>query len=138
MLQTPDNVTSFRTQSMPKSTAAKEEPSVIEQKENQPEVKRPEVQEIVVQDDEPESNFFLTGVNVQNQDIEQYALMDRPAEEEQPISERVDVDQDSVQDEQSAGLIDKYKMLAVVDAGRSFANNEVSGDSNVVNNDFFY
>ena len=43
MLQTPDNVTSFRTQSMPKSTAAKEEPSVIKQKENQPEVKRPEV-----------------------------------------------------------------------------------------------
>lgn len=43
-----------------------------------------------------------------------------------------------MQDEQSAGLIDKYKMLAVVDAGRSFANNEVSGDSNVVNNDFFY
>lgn len=28
--------------------------------------------------------------------------------------------------EMSAAIIDKYKMLAVVDSGRSFCNNEVS------------
>ena len=63
---------------------------------------------------------------MQNQDIEQYALMDKPAEETQPVSQRVDVDEYLAYEEQTAGLVDKYKMIAVVDAGRSFANNEVS------------
>ena len=44
----------------------------------------------------------------------------------QPISERVDIDQYLAQEEQTASLVEKYKMVAVVDAGRSFANNEVS------------
>ena len=118
-------------QSIPRTLTAKEEPAVTEHsrvapsnKSNDPaEVKRAAAQQ---QDQEPESNFFLTGVNVQNQDIEQYALMDRPHEESQPVSQRVDVDEFLAYEEQSASLVDKYKMIAVVDAGRSFANNEVS------------
>ena len=36
------------------------------------------------------------------------------------------IDEEMAMDEENAAKVDKYKMVAVVDAGRSFANNEVS------------
>ncbi len=39
------------------------------------------------------------------------------------------IDEEMVQDEENAARVDAYKMVAVVDAGRSFANNEVSNDA---------
>ena len=43
---------------------------------------------VAIQNDD---QFFLTGVNVQNQDIEQYdAGMEQPAQNTEPISARVE------------------------------------------------
>lgn len=41
---------------------------------------------------EDDSQFFLTGVNVQNQDIEKYALTDKPHNEmdEMPTAEQME------------------------------------------------
>jgi len=75
---------------------------------------------------EAESNFFLTGVNVHNKDIEQYALEEKPNEESHMGPVRMSQDDFLAQEELVAHKVDKYKMIAVVDTGRSFANNEVS------------
>ena len=77
--------------------------------------------------DGEENQFFLTGVNVQNQDIEQYAVMEKQeAIEAEPVSPTSDEASFLAQEELNAATIDKYKMIAVVDSGRSLSNNEVS------------
>lgn len=43
-----------------------------------------------------------------------------------PKSERIETRDLLIEQELNAAMIDKYKMLAVVDSGRSFCNNEVS------------
>ena len=80
------------------------------------------------EDAKDDGGFFLTGVNVQNQDIEPYSV-----EDEQPneVHGETDVMSDNAAElyaleEQKAAEVDKYKMIAVVDSGRTFANNEVS------------
>lgn len=63
---------------------------------------------------------------MQNKDIEQYALAENPTDE--AVSERVELEnllEQEQEEQESARAVDKYKMVAVVDAGRSFANNEV-------------
>ena len=77
--------------------------------------------------DGEENQFFLTGVNVQNQDIEQYKVMEKQeAIEAEPVSPTSDEASFLAQEELNASTIDKYKMIAVVDSGRSLSNNEVS------------
>lgn len=67
----------------------------------------------------------MTGVNVRNQDIEQYAVMEKQeAIEAEPASPTTDEASFLAQEELNAATIDKYKMIAVVDSGRSLSNNE--------------
>lgn len=70
--------------------------------------------------------FFLTGVNVQNQDIQPYAIEAEQQVEPSPRSERIDTKDLLIDQEINASIVDQYKMVAVVDSGRSFCNNEVS------------
>ncbi len=56
-------------------------------------------------------------------------MTDKPHNQmdEMPTAEQMErIDEEMQQDEENAAKIDAYKMVAVVDAGRSFANNEVS------------
>ena len=67
--------------------------------------------------DTEDSNFFLTGVNVKtgDQDVTSYVV-----EDDQKIVDQV---QTELTEEQIlAQIIDKYKLVAVVDSTRSFSN----------------
>ena len=67
--------------------------------------------------DTEDSNFFLTGVNVKtgDQDVQSYVV-----EDDQEIVEQV---QTELTEEQIlAQIIDRYKLVAVVDSTRSFSN----------------
>ena len=74
----------------------------------------------VLNDERGEGGFFLTGVNVANKemvDIEMPKAFEVASENDLGKSE----------EELSPGVVDNYRLLAVVDSARTFSSNDVSG-----------